>query len=80
MTYISTETSFDVLFDFAGESRPVGFIRTNAAEASYSYTDTLFHSSAMIILQSCSLSFLKEAISAYYSGRDTIGAIEDKWL
>lgn len=80
MNYTQTDTGYDVFFDFAGETYRVGSIHlTETVKPSYSYTDRLFHPS-VAILHSHSLSHLKDTISAYYSSRDSIGAIEDRWL
>jgi hypothetical protein len=80
MNYTITNTGYAVFYDFAGESYPVGIIHINESiEEAYTYTDTLFNS-AEIVLRHCYLSDLHDAVSDYYSSRDTIGAIEEKWL
>lgn len=80
MNYTITKPGYDVFYDFAGEGFRVGYILcTGTTNKIYSYTDTLFYEPA-VVLCSLSLSDLQDDISDYYSSRDTIGAIEEKWL
>lgn len=79
MQYTKTPGGYDVSFEFSGETFPVGYIRINLAiEEVYSYTDTLF-GEPTLIFRHCYLSDLQDNISDYYSSRDSIHAIEQRW-
>lgn len=80
MNYTTTKTGYNVFYQFSGELYPVGIIYMgDSIEEIYAYTDTLFNRSE-IVVRHCYLSDLQDAISHYYSSRDTISAIEEKYV
>lgn len=78
MYYTATESGYDVFYDFSGEHYHVGFIRIENKPRVFMYSDTLFHTSCDV-LHKRSLSQLKDAISHFYSSRNSIEIIEEKW-